>query len=126
MEISDILKYANFGTLFGILVAVLVISYLLFALFTWNFIKPCKYIGVSSIVVGCLLLVIRFANSFVLDLVVPDISIPNSVLSTVFKPLLIMGIIYIFVGIALIVLQHLYFKKKNTNINKGKKKVSKK
>lgn len=113
MEINELLSFAQNGYLLGILATLLILSYLLYALFSWSFVKPCKYIGICSIIVGILLLIIKFGNSFVIDAVLSDITIPSSLLGTVFKPFLIMGIIYILLGIALLVVQNFYYKKKS-------------
>ena len=112
---SNLLSMVQGGFLWGIFASLLIVSYLLYALFSWSFIKPCKYIGICSIIVGALLLIIRFASSFVVAALVSDIKIPGSLLGAIFKPFLIMGIIYILVGIGLIVLQHLYYTNKNKN-----------
>lgn len=111
---SNVLAILSSRAIFGALIVILVVSYLLYALFTWSFVKPCKFIGVSSIIAGCLLLIVRFGNSFVIDSILSDVKVPGSLLAVIFKPILIMGIIYIVVGIGLIVVQNIYFKNKKT------------
>lgn len=112
LEINNILSFISDGLLCGILVTITVISYLILSLLNWDFIKPLKYIGISLIIVGLILIIIRFSNSFIIESILSEISIPASILGTVFKPLLIMGIFYMFIGIILIVLQNIYYKNK--------------
>lgn len=109
MEISNIVTYVQNGALYGALAAFLVVSYLLYALFNWSFVKPLKSIGICSIIVGILLLVVRFGNKIVLSLI--DFNIPSSVVGAILKPFLVMGIILVLVGILLIVLKHTICKK---------------
>lgn len=114
MEINRVLSFVQNGALIWVFAVFLVISYLLFALSNWSFVKPCKYIGICSIIVGVIFLMIKFSNFVVIDLVISNISIPSSLIASFFKPILIMGIVYIFIGIGLIILHNLYYMKKNS------------
>lgn len=112
--ISNLLSSIAGGALWIIFSMVIIISYLILALFNWSFIKPIKYIGISIIVVGSLLILVRALNSVLLGLVSTIFNLPASIMSILLRPVLIMGIVYIIIGILLIILNNLYYKNKKS------------
>ena len=116
MDFNEIMALISGGAIYIAFASIVVVSYLLLALFNWSFVKPAKYIGVSLIIVGILLLIVRFGGVYALDLVGEDllpIAVPDALVGVILKPLLIIGIAYIPVGALLIFADHLYYKKKN-------------
>lgn len=94
-----------------IVIGYVVISYLLLALLNWNFITPFKEIGLSLLFNGIIELVIRF---ILLPLIPFNkvFSNPDVVINIIAKPLLIIGIVCIVLGIILIVINAINKKKK--------------
>lgn len=89
----------------GIIISLIVftlLSYLLLVLFNWNFILPLKHIGVSLIMEGILLIVIRFS--------IPIITL--DFLGAILMPLLIYGGICLLSGIILLIICYSIINKK--------------
>lgn len=84
------------------LVLFIIIFYLLISLLTWDIIKPLKYLGISNIVVGVIIIIIRFILNEVVTLVPDYIKFVETILPTILKPILISGILCILFGIIMI------------------------
>lgn len=97
-ELLEIVKILNSELLWIYFIIINIVYYGLIALLTWDIKKPLMYVGIPAIIVGSLLIIIRFSINFFL---------PNNslliLISSALKPLLIIGIVCILVGIIMIV-----------------------
>ena len=115
-ELINIINLLN-KNLILYLIIFIILFYLVISLFTWSFIKPLKYLGISNIIVGILIIIIRFLLNSIINIALPDyIKIFDIILPTIVKPLLISGIICIIIGIIMLIINYL--------INKYKRKLS--
>ena len=113
-ELINIINLLN-ANLILYLVIFIILSYILISFFTWSFIKPLKYLGISNIVVGVIVIIIRFLLN-IIDVFVPDyIKIVEIVLPTIVKPLIVSGIVAIISGILMLVVNYLINKYKEKN-----------
>ena len=114
MELTNIINLLN-ENLILYLIIFIVSFYLLISLLTWSFIKPLKYLGISNIVVGIVIIIIRLLLNSITNLIPEYIKIFEIILPTIVKPLLISGIICIIIGIIMLIINYL--------INKYKRKL---
>lgn len=111
-----LIKYAGPKMIITYIIGFSIIMYLLISLLTWSFIKPLKYLGIPTLLVGLLLVVIRLASSFILDFVNIDIAVVNNILPIIIKPLLTNGIMCSSIAILMLLLYSLLNKKeRNTD-----------
>lgn len=110
-ELIDILNVFNENIVIY-LILVFVFSYLIISLLTWSFIKPLKYLGISNIVVGIIVVMIRFLLNFIGNFVPDYIKLIEVILPSILKPLLMTGIICVIVGIILLIINYLINKYK--------------
>lgn len=96
------------------IVLFLVIMYLLVAFFTWSFKKPLKYLGIPTIIVGFLFIIMRFATTFFTRFIPDSFGFFKNLIPTLFKPMLIDGIICFVIGILMVVGYCLINKKRVT------------
>lgn len=82
----------------------IIVSYLLIALFTWSIRKPLKYLSIPLIIVGILLLTIRFAGSMIISFLPLEINIPNTIISVILNPFLKSGIYCLLIAILFIII----------------------
>lgn len=82
----------------------MIVSYLLIALFTWSIRKPLKYLSIPLIIVGILLLAIRFAGSMIISFLPLEINIPNTIISVILNPFLKSGIYCLLIAILFIII----------------------
>lgn len=120
LEVINTFSSVSGLLLYGVLFGFIIISYLILALLTWSFIKPLKYLGIPMIIVGIILLIIRSFSSTILKVIAFLIIIPKSIISIIFMPILIMGLIYIALGICFIYIDKKH-SKKNISVEENKK-----
>lgn len=113
-ELTNIINLLN-ENLTVYLIIFIVLSYLLISLLTWSFIKSLKYLGISNIIVGIVVIVIRFLLNFITNILPDYINIAEVVLPTIVKPLLLSGISLIIVGIIMLIINYLIIKYKLKN-----------
>lgn len=82
----------------------MIVSYLLIALFTWSIRKPLKYLSIPLIIVGILLLAIRFTGSMIISFLPLEINIPNTIISVILNPFLKSGIYCLLIAILFIII----------------------
>lgn len=109
-EIQAVLKYLDNGMVWVYIGIFFVLMYLLISLLTWSFIKPLKYLGVPTILVGILLIVIKLLSRVIANGFGLESGIIN-LLPLILKPLLIYGIVCTCIGILMIVLYRIINKK---------------
>ena len=114
MELTNIINLLN-QNLILYLIIFIILFYLLISLCTWSFIKPLKYLGISNIVVGIVIIIIRFLLNSIISLLPDYIKIFEIILPSIVKPLLLSGILCSCIGIFMLIINYL--------INKYRKKV---
>lgn len=121
LEIPEIVK--NILTLLDkqafwlYVIGIFVVFYLLVSLLTWSFIKPLKYLGIPTIIVGILFIIIRFVPNALLTLVDENINFIKGLLPSILKPVLINGLVCLIVGVLMIVGYTLINKNKKEKID---------
>ena len=106
MELTNIINLLN-ENLILYLIIFIVSFYLLISLCTWSFIKPLKYLGISNMVVGIVVIIIRFSLNLLIGFIPDYIKIFEIILPSIVKPLLYSGIICILVGIFMLIINYL-------------------
>lgn len=108
MQIQDnvlnIINIVNSINLYYVFIPLLVIFYFLFALFTWSFLKPLKYIGSANITTGLMFMSIKLISPIVNSLKINNVI--KEILPTVINPLFISGIICFLSGILLMIIYY--------------------
>ena len=99
-----------------VLLIFLVVFYLLISLLTWDFKKPLFYLGISNVVVGIVVIIIRFLLNGVTNFIPSYITFVDDILPTVLKPLLISGIVCLGIGILMIIIYYVILKIKNKKV----------
>lgn len=103
-EIKEIISFLSNGMIWVYIGVFFLISYLLISLLTWSFIKPLKYLGIPTILVGVLLIIVRFTSNIIITLINSDeLNMIKVILPNLLKPMLINGIICVLIGIGMVV-----------------------
>ena len=97
------------------LIIFIIAFYLMISFFTWSLLKPLQYLGISNIVIGIVIIIIRLLLNAITTLLPDYIKIVETILPTALKPLLISGMLCITFGIIMIVVYYLINKYKNKN-----------
>lgn len=84
-------------------IVVFIVFYLFVSLLTWSFLKPLKYLGIPTMMAGSLFISIRFVPSIIISLI-PNMSIMKYILPSMLKPILIMGISLLIIGILMFII----------------------
>lgn len=87
-----------------IFIGFIIFTYLLLSLLNWSFVKPLKFMGISSIIVGAIVSSLRLFSGLLTGLIKDIIPLPEIILIGVLKPVLIIGITEIVLGILLLAL----------------------
>jgi len=103
-NVLNIINIVNSINLYYVFIPLLVIFYFLFALFTWNFLKPLKYIGSANITTGLMFMSIKLISPIVNSLKIDNVI--KEILPTVINPLFISGIICFVSGILLMIIYY--------------------
>ena len=95
-SIIGVIASSYIWMIFGLVV---VVFYLLIALFTWSFVKPFKFLGVPSIIAAFMFLFMYFGVAFL-----PKEVSFVALFTAVLKPFLTMGVVCLVMGITMMVL----------------------
>lgn len=112
-ELLKLAEFLNSELLWLYFIIIIVGFYAIVSLLTWNIKKPLMFLGIPSIIVGILLIILRFS----INLFVPNESLLK-LYNSAAKPLFVIGIICIVEGIAMIVVYKVLNKKKKQIIQK--------
>lgn len=115
-EIQTVLKILDNGMIWVYMTIFFTLMYLLISLLTWNFIKPLKYLGIPTTLVGLLLIIIRLLSSSIISKIDADIELIIGLLPLILKPILINGIIFMIIGILMIVWYSIINNKQHSTI----------
>ena len=102
-EMQTLLKYIDNGMIWLYIAIFFILMYLLISLLTWSFIKPLKYLGIPTVLVGILLIIVRLSSSIILNFTNIETGLITALLPLVLKPLVIYGIVCTLFGILMIV-----------------------
>lgn len=91
-----------------------VLTYLFISLLTWSFIKPLKYVGIPTLIVGLLFISIRASSNVLVNIFVEGDNLINTLMPSLLKPILINGLICFLVGLGMIV-GYIFINKKTKN-----------
>lgn len=94
------------------LILFIILFYLLVSLFTWSLKKPLLYLGISNIVSGLIIIVIRILLNFIGSFLPNYISIIDIILPSILKPILVSGIVITLIGIIMLIINYLLNKSK--------------
>lgn len=104
-NILNMINIINSINLYYVFIPLLIIFYFLFALFTWSFLKPLKYIGSVNITTGLMFMSIKLLstiiNSFNINNIIKDI------LPTIINPLFTSGLISLISGIIMMLIYYI-------------------
>jgi len=106
-ELLQLIGFLNSELLWLYIIIVIASFYAIASLLTWSIKKPLMFLGIPTIIVGILLLTIRFLAKFFL----PNENI-LTILNSITKPLLVNSIICIVIGIVMIVVYQILKKEK--------------
>lgn len=98
-QLLELVGILNSELLWVYFIVVIITFYAIIALLTWNIKKPLIFLGIPSIIVGILLIILKFS----IGLFIPNKSL-LALLNSAVKPLFTIGIICIIVGVAMIIL----------------------
>ena len=115
-----IINFLTSGAILTAFICVIAVSYLIIGLLTWSFIKPLKYLGVCSTIVGLVGFVLKLLLSYIVDILdIEGIGIVKSIILASGNVFLKYAVIFLVVGILLEVLY--YVINKTLKSNKKKK-----
>ena len=81
-------------------IAFIIFSYLLIALLTWSLTKPLKYLSIPFIIIGIIILILRFSVPVIITAIPQnELNMPNTIINTLLSPFLKSGIICLLAGI---------------------------
>lgn len=116
-EFRELVSLLSNGMIWVYIGIFFLVTYLLISLLTCSFIKPLKYLGIPTIIVGVLLIIFRFTSTGIINMIVDEeLNIIKIILPNLLKPMLINGIICLLVGILMIVGYKLINKYKKNEI----------
>lgn len=117
-ELISAFEFFNSTTFILCFVAFLIVFYLLISLLTWSMIKPLKYMGIPTLIVGIICIPIYLAPNVIINFLPLDeyVNIIEKVLPLFMKPLLIYGIACFIVGLLMIIVYKIINKKRKSNI----------
>lgn len=105
-EILELVGLLNSDLLWIGIIAIVVVFYTILSLLTWSFKRPLMFLGVPTIIVGVLLVILRFSISLF-----PIDGNILKIVSAAINPLLTIGVICTLIGIAMTVVYKLLNKK---------------
>ena len=122
--ITNFLEIISKPGLIIFFIAFVIFSYLLIALLTWSLTKPLKYLSIPFIIIGIIILIIRFCLPFIITIMPENtVNVPSSLVNVMLNPFLKSGIICLLAGIlsmTLYILIGKFTKKKTANKEKIK------
>lgn len=105
-------------------IAFIIFSYLLIALLTWSLTKPLKYLSIPFIIIGIIILILRFCLPLIITIIPENtVNVPNSLVNVILNPFLKSGIICLLIGIIFMIVYILigkFTKEKTANKEKIK------
>lgn len=104
-QVLHILSNFDNETLIISFIVIFIVFYAFISLFTWNLLKPLKYLGISTLVVGILSLTIRFTSSFIITSLVNEFgNFVEKIFPLILSPLQSIGIIFSILGLLMIII----------------------
>lgn len=103
-ELKQIVSILSGGMIWIYIGIFFLLTYLFISLLTWSFLKPLKYVGIPTALVGLLFLIIRMSLSSVLGFFVEGESIIKVILPSMLRPILINGLICLGLGVLMVVI----------------------
>lgn len=101
-ELLELISFLNNELLWLYFIIIFIAFYAIISLLTWNIKKPLMFLGIPSIIVGFLLIALRFS----VGLFLPHENL-LVILNSAVKPLFTSGVICIVAGIAMIIIYRL-------------------
>lgn len=116
-QVLSLLSNLDITTLIMAFIILFSIFYALVSLFTWNLLKPLKYLGIPTLVVGILTLFIRFASSSIINILTNEFGdIVKQIFPFVLTPLQNIGIIFFVLGLLMLIIYAIINNKKKNNV----------
>lgn len=111
-EYINIINLINSGIIYLWGIISFLFFYSIIGLLTWSLIKPLKYMGISNIIVGIMLIILRLLPYSISVLIGNNLL--ERILPEIIKPIFISGICVLVLGILMILLYKFIDKRKRT------------
>jgi len=120
-QVLSVLSNINVIALIISFIVIFIVFYGLISLLTWNLLKPLKYLGIPTLVVGIIILITRFTSSFIINSLASEFgSFIKDLFPLAFSPLQNIGIIFFILGLLMIIIYAVINNNKNKIDNNEK------